>query len=91
MRSSCVADPENQGSASVEVGHTLPDGPVREYGAVTISDRPQTDPGGRVAPSLHSVCARLEDLTPGARVRGVLVNVPVTVIDVAWHGGNASR
>ncbi len=54
-----------------------------------MSDRPQTDRRDRGAPSLHSVCARLEDLTPGARVRGVLVNVPVTVIDVAWHGGNA--
>ena len=30
--------------------------------------------------------ARLEDLTPGAVVRGVLVDQPVTVVAVKWHG-----
>src|SRR5829696_5127808 len=32
---------------------------------------------------------RLEDLTPGARVRGVLPDRPVTVVQVEWHGTNA--
>jgi hypothetical protein len=40
-------------------------------------------------PELPGTGARLEDLTPGARVLGVLVNAVVTVIDVTWHGGNA--
>jgi len=31
----------------------------------------------------------LEDLTPGARVRGVVVGGSVTVIDARWHGSNA--
>jgi len=30
--------------------------------------------------------ARLEDLTRGATVRGVLPNCAVTVIDVKWYG-----
>src|SRR6478736_3657711 len=32
---------------------------------------------------------RLEDLTPGARVRGVLPDRPVTVVQVEWHGTQA--
>ena len=36
----------------------------------------------------HTV-PRLEDLTPGARVRGVTATGSVTVIDVQWHGNNA--
>ena len=32
---------------------------------------------------------RLEDLTPGAHVRGVSGPRPVTVVDVTWHGSNA--
>jgi len=33
--------------------------------------------------------ARLEDLTKGALVRGVLADRSVKVVDVAWHGSNA--
>ncbi|MDP8927033.1 MAG: DEAD/DEAH box helicase, partial [Actinomycetota bacterium] len=33
--------------------------------------------------------ARLEDLTKGALVRGVLADHAVKVVDVAWHGSNA--
>ena len=33
--------------------------------------------------------ARLEDLTPGARVRGVLPDRAVTVVQVEWHGTQA--
>src|SRR4029079_18784115 len=33
--------------------------------------------------------ARLEELTPGTRGRGVVVGGVVTVIDVQWHGSNA--
>ena len=33
--------------------------------------------------------ARLEDLTKGALVRGVLGDRAVRVVDVAWHGSNA--
>lgn len=32
---------------------------------------------------------RLEDLTKGALVRGVLADRPVKVVDVEWHGSNA--
>src|SRR3954454_2485978 len=32
---------------------------------------------------------KLEQLTPGVRVRGILVTEPVTVVDVTWHGSNA--
>jgi superfamily II DNA or RNA helicase len=32
---------------------------------------------------------RLEDLTPGARVRGVFPDRAVTVVQVEWHGTNA--
>ncbi len=59
----------------VAVGHVLPNGPARAYRPVTMSDRN--------TPSVSTVGTRLEDLTPGARVRGVVVDVPVTVIDVA--------
>jgi hypothetical protein len=31
----------------------------------------------------------LEELTPGARVLGVLPNQPVTVVAVEWHGTQA--
>jgi superfamily II DNA or RNA helicase len=44
---------------------------------------------GQSAPGAHSVGSRLEDLTPGARVRGVVVTANVTAIDVRWHGSNA--
>ena len=30
--------------------------------------------------------ARLEDLTPGARVTGVVAGQAVTVVAVQWHG-----
>ena len=33
--------------------------------------------------------SELEDLTPGARVRGVLPENPITVVAVDWHGPNA--
>ncbi|MEJ5256308.1 MAG: helicase-related protein [Acidimicrobiales bacterium] len=33
--------------------------------------------------------ARLEDLTPGATVAGLVPGEEVTVVQVAWHGGNA--
>jgi hypothetical protein len=32
--------------------------------------------------------ARLEELTPGATVRGILPNSLVTVVNVQWHGAN---
>ena len=32
---------------------------------------------------------RLEDLTPGASVRGILPDVAVTVVNVQWHGSDA--
>jgi superfamily II DNA or RNA helicase len=32
---------------------------------------------------------RLEDLTPGARVRGILPDRPVTVVQAEWHGTEA--
>lgn len=35
------------------------------------------------------VCVRLEDLTPGARVTGVVSDGPVTVIAMVWHGSNS--
>jgi superfamily II DNA or RNA helicase len=37
-------------------------------------------------PTVHT---RLENLTPGARVRGVLPDRPVTVIQAEWHGTQA--
>lgn len=36
-----------------------------------------------------AMAARLEDLTPGARVHGVAGPRAVTVVDVCWHGSNA--
>jgi hypothetical protein len=33
--------------------------------------------------------ARLEDLTKGARARGVLTDRAIKVVDVEWHGSNA--
>ncbi|MCL5942576.1 MAG: SNF2-related protein, partial [Actinobacteria bacterium] len=33
--------------------------------------------------------ARLEDLTPGAVVNGLVPSAPVTVVQAQWHGGNA--
>ncbi len=35
------------------------------------------------------VPARLEDLTPGTRIRGVLPEHPITVVAADWHGTNA--
>ncbi|MBX6333167.1 MAG: DEAD/DEAH box helicase, partial [Gemmatimonadaceae bacterium] len=32
---------------------------------------------------------KLEDLTPGASVRGILPDAAVTVVNVQWHGGDA--
>ncbi|MFZ5851981.1 MAG: helicase-related protein [Actinomycetota bacterium] len=52
------------------------DGPDRAEG--------RGEPGKPPAPDV-----RLEDLTPGARVRGVVVDAPVSVLDVRWHGSNA--
>src|SRR6266508_3499038 len=40
-------------------------------------------------PSAHLPGAKLEDLAPGARVKGVISAGVVTVIDTAWHGSNA--
>lgn len=31
----------------------------------------------------------LEDLKPGLRVRGILPDQPVTVVDISWHGSQA--
>jgi superfamily II DNA or RNA helicase len=58
---------------------------------------PSTGPGpfdltGRhrqIAPGVYQVGAKLEELTPGARVSGVLVGSAVTVVDATWHGSNA--
>jgi hypothetical protein len=33
--------------------------------------------------------ARLEDLTRGASLRGIIPNVLVTIIDVQWYGSDA--
>src|SRR5262245_50689338 len=38
---------------------------------------------------MSATVPRLEDLTPGARVRGVLAHRPVTVVAVEWHGTSA--
>jgi hypothetical protein len=37
----------------------------------------------------EEAAARLEDLAPGARVRGVLPDRTVTVVQVEWHGTQA--
>jgi len=42
-----------------------------------------------VAPGVYKIGTRLEELTPGARVTGVLVGHEVSVVDVRWHGSNA--
>jgi superfamily II DNA or RNA helicase len=34
---------------------------------------------------------RLEDVTPGARILGIAVDAPVTVVAATWIGGNAMR
>ena len=34
---------------------------------------------------------RLEDVTPGARILGIAVDAPVTVVAATWIGGNALR
>jgi len=43
----------------------------------------------QVAPGVHKIGARLEELAPGARVSGVLVGHEVSVVDARWHGSNA--
>ena len=43
----------------------------------------------QVAPGVHKIGARLEELAPGARVTGVLIGREVSVVDVRWHGSNA--
>jgi hypothetical protein len=40
---------------------------------------------GVVSPAQNASC-RLEDLTPGAQVRGVVPREPVSVVAVRWHG-----
>src|SRR5438128_6263509 len=35
--------------------------------------------------------ARLEELTRGASVSGILPNGTVTVVDVTWHGSNVAE
>jgi superfamily II DNA or RNA helicase len=42
-----------------------------------------------VESGVYEIGAKLEELTPGARVRGVVVGDTVTVIDAKWHGSNA--
>jgi hypothetical protein len=37
----------------------------------------------------HAVGTKLEQLTPGALVSGVIVGGSVTVVDATWHGANA--
>jgi superfamily II DNA or RNA helicase len=41
-----------------------------------------------VAPGVYQVGVKLEELTPGARVGGVVHGI-VTVVDIKWHGSNA--
>src|SRR5664280_1443469 len=43
----------------------------------------------QVAAGVYGRGATLEALTPGARVRGVVVGSAVTVISAQWHGSNA--
>jgi len=45
--------------------------------------------GPSPSPSSGGHAARLEDLTPGARVRGILPEQAVTVVAADWHGTNA--
>lgn len=42
-----------------------------------------------VAPGVHQLGVRLEELTPGARVGGVVSHGAVSVVQVRWHGSNA--
>src|SRR5256886_16554921 len=49
---------------------------------MTETETPRTGDVGRRT-------VRLEDLTPGARVRGVLPDRTVTVVQVEWHGTQA--
>ena len=37
----------------------------------------------------EAMAARLEDLNPHARVRGILPDAPVTVVSVQWFGFHA--
>lgn len=46
-------------------------------------------PGEQVAPGVFEVGSRLEELTPSARVSGVVGAGEVTVVAVEWHGTNA--
>ena len=36
--------------------------------------------------NLQARLMKLEDLTPGASVRGILPDATVTVVNVQWHG-----
>src|SRR3954471_750389 len=47
------------------------------------------DEGAVVSHAPVATPTRLEDLTPGAIVRGVLPDRAVTVVQVEWHGTNA--
>ena len=35
--------------------------------------------------------ARLEDLTRGATVRGILPNASVSAVDIQWHGSDVAE
>ncbi|GGM39984.1 helicase-related protein [Dactylosporangium sucinum] len=48
-----------------------------------------TDSRGNAASPGERIDVKLEDLTPGARVGGIVVGGQVVVIDVKWHGSNA--
>jgi superfamily II DNA or RNA helicase len=43
----------------------------------------------QVAPGVHQQGIKLEELTPGARVGGVIAGGAVTVVSVQWYGSNA--
>ena len=45
--------------------------------------------GEQVAPGVFKIGSRLEELTPGARVAGVVGASDVAVVAVEWHGTNA--
>lgn len=47
-------------------------------------------PSPHRTPRETSTVARLEDLTKGALVRGVVADAPVTVVDVTWHGSDTT-
>jgi hypothetical protein len=42
-----------------------------------------------VAPGVHQLGVTLEELTPGARVGGIVASGAVTILHVKWHGSNA--